>query len=196
MTTLLKVAVLIDRADAIRTGRNRWGWVPTEIDLDTLQQPMRDALALCPEEEDGALLLTHVKRPPGSHRGSPGDSAASHFMLNSVHRVPERFAREREGAPRPVEATPETALEALRHLAAMPERALAKAEARKAELLAQAAEQREAYLRHAHEAVAVLDAWLATPAADLVAEDTGKQRPEHRFDAVRPPEKPSRLPGG
>jgi hypothetical protein len=88
MPAPVTVAIHVNRSNAIHSGRNRWEWLITTIDLEELNDSERDALARCPEHE-GILRLSHSG--PYAH----GDSA-------------ELFLTD-EGIETVNEATPETA---------------------------------------------------------------------------------------
>ncbi len=167
MTTPVKVAVYIDRGEAIRAGRNKWGWQTTKIDLETLDASLREALSRCPEKR-GALLITHSVTWPGARES--GNAFTSATVLDSVLGVRDAFEVERDGMPFLVEATPATALQMLEHLASLPSRLRAKgaellssAEAQAATRSAQAMDQVDTFL-------ADVDRWLSTAPDQLFTE--------------------------
>jgi len=167
MTTPVTVAVFIDRGEAIRAGRNKWGWQNTELDLETLEPGLREVLSRCPETS-GTIQITHSKSRPGSepnrwsHRGDRCDS----------------FKLEREGMAVLVEATPSTALQMLEHLASLPTRLRAQGAALLASAQEQATIQKAQAIGLVQSYVTNLDQWLSTAPDQLITghEESGSQQ--------------------
>jgi hypothetical protein len=182
MTTPVKVAVFIDRGEAIRAGRNKWNWQNTELDLEALDASLREALSRCPEE-DGALQITHSATRPGFKR----ERDLSWYFARDLR---DSFELEREGMPSLVEATPATALQMLEHLASLPNRLrangaalLSSAQAQATTRGAQAMDQAEAHLTD-------LDRWLSTDPQLLIEHDEWAIHPG-RYQCVEAPQAPT-----
>lgn len=180
MTTTVKVAVYIDRGEAIRAGRNKWDWQSTELDLEALGPCLREALSRCPEK-DGAVQITHSEIRPGSRAANP--------WLDS-HELRDSFELEREGMPYLVEATPVTALQMLEHLASLPSRLRAQGAGLRASAEAEAANRGAQALSQAAGYLADLDRWLSTAPDQLVVEHEEDGFHSSRFQRVEGPTVP------
>jgi hypothetical protein len=186
MTTPVSVAVFIDRSEAIRAGHNKWDWQNTELDLETLDARLREALSRCPEK-NGALQITHSEIRPGSEPASPWHRSS--WLLGQDLR--DSFELEREGMPTIVEATPITALQMLEHLASLPSRLhaqgaslLSSAQALAATRGAQSTGQAEVYLTD-------LDQWLSTAPNQLLTEHEEHWSQPLRFQPIEAPQPPT-----
>ena len=181
MTTLVKVAVFIDRGEAIRAGHAEWDWQTTELDLASLDQDLREALAQC-ETEHGALRITHCSSAPDS-----SDSLSKpRFLWDSY----ADFEFEREGMPPLVEATPASALQMLKQLVLVPDRLRAMGANLHKEAESRAAERGTKAMEQALSHLAKLDRWLSTPPEELVYERPDVGVYPSRFQGIEPPSAP------
>ena len=181
MTTPVKVSVFIDRGEAIRAGRNKWDWQDTELDLETLDARLREALSRCPEQ-DGALQITHSEKRPGAER-----RASWYHSLDLC----DSFDLERDGMPPLVEATPATALQMLEHLASLPSRLCAKGAALLSSAQAQADTRGAQAVDKAQTYLADLDRWLSTDPNQLIVELGEYGHQPSRFQRVEAPQAPT-----
>lgn len=188
MTSNVSVSVFVDRMAALRAGRNRWGWVTTQLDLDGLTAAQREMLGSC-AERDGVLYLTQVQDAP-DFIGRSHDHADDFWSSTLEKTSREAFSREWHGAAPISEASSKTALAALIFLATRRERRLAQALQDQATLQARATAMAAESVKDAREAIAGLEAWLATPAVDLVIEDPAQRDANRRFQIQQPPRLP------